>query len=83
QKARNNPYIIQATEFAKILLDGCAITNPTPSNSLKDPSSDSSSTSLEEQIEEILSSFIKENIEELSGSENNWNTSKNSDYKLE
>ncbi|CAG8793005.1 11793_t:CDS:1, partial [Racocetra fulgida] len=32
QKVRNNPDLIQDTEFAKILLDGCAITNPTRLN---------------------------------------------------
>ncbi|RIB01553.1 hypothetical protein C2G38_2127364, partial [Gigaspora rosea] len=78
QKARNNPYIIQDTEFAKILLDGCAITNPTPSSSPRDDSSSTSS----EHVEEILSSFIEENVEELSDSENGWDTPENSDYEL-
>ncbi|CAG8660452.1 29450_t:CDS:2, partial [Racocetra persica] len=82
-RARNNPYIIQDTEFVKILLDGCTITNLTPSNSLRDPSSNSSSTSSEEHIEEILSSFIEKNVEKLSGSENNWDMPENSDYELE
>ncbi|CAG8590198.1 4328_t:CDS:2 [Dentiscutata erythropus] len=82
QKARNNPYITQDTEFTKILLDGCAITNPTPTNSPKNPLSNLSSTS-SEHIEEILSSFIEENIKELSGSKNNWTMPKNSDYELE
>ncbi|CAG8471594.1 27591_t:CDS:2 [Racocetra persica] len=80
QKARNNPNIIQDTKFAKILLDGCAITNPTPSSSPRDPLPDSNSTA---SIEEVLSSYIEENIEELSDAENDWDTPRNSDYELE
>lgn len=64
------------------MLDGCAITNPTPSNSPRDPPYDSSSTS-SEHLEDILSSFIEENVEELPDSENNWDTPENSDYELE
>ncbi|CAG8751474.1 31583_t:CDS:2, partial [Racocetra persica] len=52
--------------ISEVLLDGYAITNPTPSSSPRD---DSSST-LSEHVEEILSSFIEENVEELSNSEN-------------
>ncbi|CAG8654885.1 4367_t:CDS:2 [Cetraspora pellucida] len=80
QKARDNPNIIQDTKFAKILLDGCAITNPTPSSSPRDPPPDSNITS---SIEEVLSSYIEENIEELSDAENDWDTPRNSDYELE
>ncbi|CAG8851176.1 41315_t:CDS:1, partial [Gigaspora margarita] len=78
QKARNNPNIIQDTKFAKILIDGCAITNPTPSSSPRDPPPDSNSTS---SIEEVLSLYIEENIEELSDAENDWDTPRNSDYE--
>ncbi|CAG8481982.1 24996_t:CDS:2 [Dentiscutata erythropus] len=80
QKARSNPNIIQDTKFAKILLDGCAITNPTPSSSPRDPPPDSNSTS---SIEEALSSYIEKNIEELSDAENDWETPRNSDYELD
>ncbi|CAG8774814.1 29770_t:CDS:2, partial [Gigaspora margarita] len=59
--------------------DGCAITNPTPSSSPRDPPPDSNSTSF---IEEVLFSYIEENIEELSDAENNWETPINSDYEL-
>ncbi|CAG8457478.1 4423_t:CDS:2, partial [Gigaspora margarita] len=46
QRARNNPNIIQDTKFTKILLDGCAITNPTPSKEVL-------SSYMEENIEEL------------------------------
>ncbi|CAG8741538.1 34440_t:CDS:2 [Gigaspora margarita] len=55
-RVKNNPNIIQDTKFAKILLDGCAITNSTPSS---------------------------KNIEELLDTKNDWDTPRNSNYKLE